>query len=306
MIDLSIDLFGKKLKNPLFLPSGIVTDIASHKNAIDAGGGLIVLKSITLSPRQGNPLPRVVKFAGGFLNSVGLTNPGLELGKKQIEEFIKQAPVPVVVSIFATSVKEFKRMAEALAEINPFALELNLSCPNLRHESEVIISHEGKSSYQVVKEVKKVVGKLPVIAKLSPNVGKISEIARWCQEGGVDAISAINTVAPAMIIDIKKKRPTLGAKFGGMSGPAIKPIAIAKIYEIYQVVQIPILGVGGISDWRDVIEMMLAGACLVGVGSIVYLQGWGVYQKILRGLTTYLKKEKINSLKEIIGLAHKN
>ncbi len=154
-MELTINFLGKKLKNPLFLPSGIITDIPSHINAVKAGAGLVVLKSITLNPRQGNPLPRVVKFSSGFLNSVGLTNPGLKEGKKQIEQLIKKSSVPVVISIFSTNIAEFKTMAQELVQLQPFALELNLSCPNLRHETEIIISHQGKSSYQAVKEVKK-------------------------------------------------------------------------------------------------------------------------------------------------------
>lgn len=305
-MDLTINFLGKKLENPLFLPSGIVTDIPSHTNAIKAGAGLVVLKSITLKPRMGNPLPRVVKFSAGFLNSVGLSNPGLKEGKKQIEQLLKKSSVPIVISIFSTNIAEFKKMAYELAQLGPFALELNLSCPNLKHETEIIISHQGKSSYQAVKEVKKVVGKRPVFAKLSPNVEKIAEIAKWCQEGGADAIAVINTVAPAMVIDIKKRKPALGAKVGGVSGPAIKPIAIRCIYEIYQAVNIPILGMGGVTSWQDTVEMMMAGATLVGVGSAVYLKGWSVFEAIIEGVKNFLKEENLKDVKSLIGLAHQN
>ncbi|MFN4212667.1 MAG: dihydroorotate dehydrogenase [Microgenomates group bacterium] len=305
-MDLSINFFGEKLKNPLFLPSGIVTDIPSHINAIRAGAGLVVLKSITLKPRVGNPLPRIVKFSSGFLNSVGLTNPGLKEGIKQISQLMKKSTTPLVVSIFSTSIKEFVVMAEEILEIKPFALELNLSCPNLRHETNIIISHQGKSSFEAVRAVKRLVGKMPVFAKLSPNVENISEIAKWCQEGGADAISAINTVAPAMVIDIKKKQPMLGAKVGGVSGPAIKPIAIRCVYEIYQAVNIPIIGMGGVTSWQDAVEMMMAGATLVGVGSAVYLKGWAVYQQIIEGIKKFLKRENFKEIKSLIGLAHQN
>lgn len=305
-MELTINFLGKKLKNPLFLPSGIITDIPSHINAVKAGAGLVVLKSITLNPRQGNPLPRVVKFSSGFLNSVGLTNPGLKEGKKQIEHLIKKSSVPVVISIFSTNIAEFKTMAQELVQLQPFALELNLSCPNLRHETEIIISHQGKSSYQAVKEVKKVVGRLPVFAKLSPNVEKIGEIAKWCQEGGADAISAINTVAPGMLIDIERRKPALGAKIGGVSGPAIKPIAIRCLYEIYQAVDIPILAMGGVSSWRDAVEMMMAGATLVGVGSAVYIKGWRIFEEITAELEKYLKEKNLKNITSLIGVAHQN
>ena len=305
-MDLTINFLGKKLKNPLFLPAGIFTDIPSHINALKAATGLVVLKSITLNPRVGNPFPRIVKFSSGFLNSVGLTNPGLEEGKKQIAELIKKSSVPIVISIFSTSIFEFKKMAQELLPLNPFALELNLSCPNLRHETNIIISHQGKSSFKAVKEVKKVVGKLPVFAKISPNVTSISEIAKWCEDAGANAISAINTVAPTMVIDIKKKKPTLGAKIWGISGPAIKPIAVRCVWEIYQTISIPILGMGGVSIWQEAVKMMLAGATLVGVGSAVYLKGWQVHQEIIEGLKKYLNEENLKDIKSLIGLAHQH
>lgn len=303
-MNLSISLFGKKLKNPLFLPSGIITDIKAHKIAWEAGVGLITLKSITLQPREGNPYPRMVKFSCGYLNSIGLKNPGFIQGKKQIKEFINNSPIPIVISIYGASIEEFKIMAKDITDLKPFALELNFSCPNVKNKFGEMFAHQGKSSYQIVKEVKKIIGEIPLIAKLSPNIANIKEIAKACEDAGVSAISAINTVFPTMLIDIYRKKPILGAKFGGMSGPAIKPIAIAKIWEIYEVVKIPILGMGGVESWQDAVEMMMAGAALVGVGSGVYRKGWEIYKEILKGIEIYLKKEKIKSVEKIIGLAH--
>lgn len=303
-MNLKIKLFNRRLENPLFLPSGIINDIPGHQLAIDAGAAAVVLKSITLEPREGNPIPRVAKYEYGILNSVGLKNPGLKEGKKQIKIFLKQAKIPVIVSVFAASVKEFKKLVAEIAEIKPFAIELNLSCPNVEGEFGEMISNKSDSSYQVVRSVKKEAGKIPLITKLSPNVDQIGEIAKACEEAGASAIAAINTVAPSMVIDIYKRKPILGAKKGGLSGPGIRPVAIAKIFEIYEAVKIPILGMGGVEKWQDTVEMMMAGATLVGVGSSVYLRGYKIYKEIIAGMKDFLVKEKIKNINSLIGVAH--
>ena len=283
---------------------GIINEIAGHKMAIDAGAGCVVLKSITLEAREGNPIPRVAKYEYGILNSYGLRNPGLKEGKKQIKDFIKKIKEPVVISVFATNVKDFKKLVGEMSELKPFAIEVNLSCPNVEGEFGQMLSNKSDSSYQVIRGVKKEAGKIPLIAKLTPNVDNIGEIAKACEEAGADAIAAINTVAPSMVIDINKRKPILGMKKGGLSGPGIRPVAIAKIYEIYEAVKIPILGMGGVEKWQDAVEMMMAGATLVGVGSSVYLRGYKIYQEILTGLKEFMKKEKIIDIKKIIGAAH--
>jgi len=303
-MSLSISLFGKKLKNPLFLPSGIINDIADHRLAVEAGVGCLVLKSITIEKREGNPLPRIIKFDCGFINSVGLRNPGLFEAKKQIKDFLKKYKTPTIISVFANSISDFQRLVNIFAELFPFAIELNLSCPNVANEFGEMLSTKTKMVYQVTKTVKKEAGKIKIICKLSPNVENIGEVAKAAEEAGADAISAINTLASGMVIDIKRRKPILGAKKGGISGKAIKPLAIAKIYEIYEAVKIPILGMGGVSCFEDVVEMMMAGATLVGVGSAVYTKGWGVYQEILTGLKKFLREEKIDKIEKIIGAAH--
>ena len=303
-MDLKIKLFNKELENPLFLPSGIINEIAGHKMAVDAGAGSVVLKSITINRREGNPIPRVAKYDYGIINSVGLRNPGLKEGKKQIKDFIKKTKTPVIVSVFATTVKDFRKLVSETAELKPYAIEINLSCPNVEGEFGQMISNKNDSSQEIIKGVKKEAGKIPLIAKLTPNVDPISEVAKACESAGVDAIAAINTIAPSMIIDINKRKPILGMKKGGLSGPGIRPVAIAKIYEIYEAVRIPIIGMGGVEKWQDAIEMMMAGATLVGVGSAVYLRGYRIYQEILLGLEEFMKKEKITDIKQLIGAAH--
>ena len=303
-MELEINLFGKKLKNPLFLPSGIINNIPDHKIAIEAGVGLLVLKSITIEKREGNPAPQVIKFACGTINSVGLRNPGLIEGRKQIKEFLEKYKTPTIISVFAASAADFQKLVSQMTELSPFAIELNLSCPNVVDEYGEMISTKIRTVNKITYLAKKEAGKIPIICKLSPNVDNIGEVAKACEEAGADAISAINTVAPGMIIDIYKRKPILGAKKGGISGPAIKPIAIAKIYEIYEAVKIPILGMGGVEKWQDTIEMMMAGARLVGVGSAVYHHGYKIYQEITEGIKKFLKEENISDVKKIIGIAH--
>lgn len=303
-MDLSINLFGKKLKNPLFLPSGIIGDISSHKIAVKAGAGLVVLKSITKEKREGNPLPHLAKFSAGFINSVGLRNPGLREAKIEIKKFLQSYNTPTVVSVFAADVSSFLLLVSQLAPLSPFAFELNLSCPNVIDEFGTMLSEKKEIVKKVIKAVKKEVTKIPIIAKLSPNVENIGELAKVCEEAGADAISAINTLASGMLIDIKKRKPILGAKKGGISGEAIKPLAIAKVYEIYEAVKIPILGIGGVSTWQDAVALMMAGARMVGIGSAVYNKGYQVFSEILHGLKKFLKEEKIEKVEEIIGKAH--
>lgn len=292
-------------KNPLILPSGIIQEIPAHIKAEKAGAGGITTKTLTVRPRQGNPLPWIIKYDCGYLNSVGLRNPGLKEGVKQLEKLITTTKIPVIVSIFAVSIKEFKELAEAVEEIRPTFIELNLSCPNTTNELGQPLGMGVESTMKVVKTVKKSIdSKIKLIAKLSPNVQNIKEIARAAQTAGVNAISAINTVGPGMVIDINKRRPLLGNKEGGLSGPGIKPIAIRCIYDIFEAVNIPIIGMGGISTWQDAAEMMMAGASLVGVGSAIYFQGYKVFEEIKRGINSFLIKEKYGNVSKLVGLAH--
>lgn len=303
---LCIDYCGVSFPNPLILPSGIAQEIPrDHDRYIKAGLGGITTKSLTIEPREGNPIPRVVKYEQGFLNSVGLRGPGLERGVPLIDEFIKTSPVPVIVSVFATTIKDFQRLAEAFLPVIKTAMfELNLSCPNVEDDMGKPLGLGPESSRATVKAVKKIMGKIPVLAKLTPNVPNIAEVAKACEEGGADGIVAINTAGPGMIIDIIRRKPVLGAKRGGVSGPAIRPITVRCVYDIYEAVKIPIIGMGGVTSRQDVIEMMMAGATLVGVGSATYFKGIGVFEEIKTGLREYMEKEGIKSLKEIIGAAH--
>jgi dihydroorotate dehydrogenase (NAD+) catalytic subunit len=305
MTTLSVSYCGVKFPNPIILPSGIAQEIPKdHERAIAAGVGGITTKSLTIEPREGNPIPRVIRHNQEILNSVGLKGPGLEKGKPLIKDFIKTSSVPVIVSVFAVTVKDFERFAREFCPLKPALFELNLSCPNVEDEFGACLATGKDSSAKVVAAVKKIAGKIPVLAKLTPNVTNIGEVAKACEDAGADGIVAINTVGPGMVIDIKTKKPILGAKRGGVSGQGIKPIAIRCIYDIYESVKIPIIGMGGVSSWEDTVEMMMAGATLVGVGSATYFKGMKVYEEIKQGLTDYMQKEKIASLKELVGVAH--
>lgn len=305
MADLSIKFSGVDFDNPFILPSGIITEIPDHKRAIEAGVGGLTLKSLTFEKRDGNPLPRVWKFDCGMINSVGLRNAGIEKGTEEIKVFLQEYKnIPIIVSLFATRIKEFLSLVEKIVPLKPHFIELNLSCPNVDDEFGKPLGMEKGAAGEIVRAVKKISGKIPVLAKLSPNVNDIADIARSCEAEGADGIVAINTVGPGMIIDIGKKKPVLGAKKGGVSGPAILPVAVRCVYEIYDAVKIPIIGMGGVTKWQDVVEMMMAGATFVGVGTATYTKGMKVYEELKQGLSDYMEKESIKKLKEIIGKAH--
>ena len=305
MSDLSVNFCGVKFDNPYILPSGIITEIPEHKRAIEAGVGGVTLKSLTFEKREGNPLPRVWKYDCGMINSVGLRNAGIEKGSEEIAIFLKEhKEIPIIVSLFATKIKEFLNLVEKVVPLNPAFLELNLSCPNVEDEFGESLGMEKGAANGIVREVKKISQKIPVLAKLSPNVGSVVEIARACEEAGADGLVAINTVGPGMIIDINKRKPVLGAKKGGVSGPAILPVTVRCVYEIFEAVKIPIIGMGGVAKWQDVIEVILAGASLIGVGTATYLKGMKVYDELKNGLSDYMEKEQIKNLKELVGVAH--
>jgi len=302
---LSVTFCGVTFSNPIVLPSGIAQQIPKdHEVMIKAGVGGITTKSLTPKPREGNPIPRVVKYEHGFLNSVGLKGPGMVKGKELIADFLKTSPVPVIVSVFATSIKDFEKFAREFAPLNPPLFELNLSCPNVEDDMGKALGVGCASASAAVKAVKKIMPKTPVLAKLTPNVPNIADVAKGCEQAGADGIVAVNTYSPGMLIDIRTKKPMLGAKSGGLSGPAVFPLALNAIYNIYDAVKIPIIGMGGVTTWQDTVQMMMAGASLVGVGSAIYFKGFGVFDEIKTGLREYMAKDNIKDLKEIVGAAH--
>jgi dihydroorotate dehydrogenase (NAD+) catalytic subunit len=300
---LVVEIAGLKLSNPTMLAAGILgMTSASLKEATNRGAGAVVTKSIGLRPREGYPNPTVTQVACGLLNAMGLPNPGIDEFKEEIKE-AKQSEtrVPLIVSIYGFSTSEFVKVAKVAAEAGADALELNVSCPHVK-ETGAEIGQNKDLVAEVVREVKTNVEK-PVFVKLTANVADVVGVAKGAVEAGADALVAINTVR-AMAIDVETARPILANKIGGLSGPAIKPIAVRCVYEIYREVGVPIVGCGGITSWRDAVEFMLAGASAVQIGTAIATRGLGVFKSITRGINVYLKRKGFRSVKEIVGLSH--
>jgi len=291
-----------KLANPTMLAAGILGMSSTFfKRVADAGAGAIVTKSIGLKARKGYANPTLVEVPCGILNAMGLPNPGIKNFVKEIAE-AKKIDVPIVVSIFGFSADEFAIVAKEAAKNGADALELNVSCPHVE-KAGAEIGQKPQLVADVVKKVKKTVN-IPVIAKLTPNVDDICEVATAAADAGADAITAVNTVR-AMAIDLETMRPILANKIGGLSGAAIKPIALRCVFEIYPMVKVPVIGCGGITSWQDAVEFLLAGASAVQIGTAIALKDVEVFRAVSRGINLYLRGKNFDNVKEIIGLAHK-
>jgi dihydroorotate dehydrogenase (NAD+) catalytic subunit len=296
---LSVKVCGMRLKNPTILASGILSSSGSSlKRVAKSGAGAVVTKSIGVEPREGHKNPTVIEIHNGLLNAIGLANPGYKEFRREIE-VAKQGGVPVIGSVFGFTSEEFVEVAKAMQSYGVAAIELNLSCPNIEEASYYGQSPE--LSFEVVKAVKKSV-KIPVIAKLSANVSDIVEIAKACEEAKCDAITAINTIK-AMKIDIKTKKPVLGNKIGGLSGPSIKPIAVRCVYEIARETSVDIIGCGGVTSGEDAIEFLMAGARAVQIGTGVLYKDVSVFRKVSREIEAFMKQEGYKNLEELIGVA---
>ncbi|MCS7123921.1 MAG: dihydroorotate dehydrogenase [Candidatus Bathyarchaeota archaeon] len=301
---LRVELAGLSLANPTMLASGILGYSAETlKSVVEGGAGAVVTKSVGLNPRSGYVNPTVVQVACGLINAVGLPNPGIEAFTRDIREAKAVLKVPLIVSVYGFSFEEYAVVAEKAVKSGADAVELNVSCPHVK-ETGVEIGQNPEILAKVVGKVKGVVGK-PVFVKLSPNVADIAEMAEAAVKAGADAITAINTVK-AMAINIETAKPILSNKRGGLSGPAIKPIAVRCVYDIYERVKVPIIGCGGITSWRDAVEFILAGASAIQIGTAIALKGQGVFRSVIRGIDAYLKRKGFRSVKEIVGLAHRN
>ena len=297
--DLSLNLCGIDMANPIVTCSGTSGNGREFARFLDLNLlGAFTAKSITLDKRPGNPTPRIAECTGGILNSIGIQSKGVEHFIQEDLPFLKQYSVPVIVSISATHQEDYARLAEILDQEDGIkALEVNISCPNLEAGGSSF-GADPELSGRIIKQVKDRT-QLPVIAKLTPNVNDITLIARSVEANGADAVSLINTVA-GMAIDIHSRRPKLGNVIGGLSGPAIKPIAIKKVWDTYRSVSIPIIGMGGINSWEDVIEFILAGSSAVGVGTGLFRNPL-VVMDILEGITAFMKENGIERLDSLRG-----
>lgn len=303
MVDLSVELSGLKLDNPIIPASGTFGFGYEFAKFYDINMlGSISLKGTTKEERFGNPTPRIAECTSGLINSVGLQNPGIDnVIKYQIPELDKYYNKKVIANISGFSLDEYKYCCEKIDKCDKVGIiEVNISCPNV-HNGGMAFGTDAKNAAEVTKEIKKVTTK-PIYIKLTPNVTNIVEIAKACEDAGADGISMINTLL-GMRINPKTKKPIIANKMGGFSGPAIFPVALRMIYQVYEAVNIPIIGMGGVASAKDVIEMMLAGASAVQVGAS-NLKNPYACKEIIEDLPVQMEKYNIKSLKEIIGGAH--
>jgi dihydroorotate dehydrogenase (NAD+) catalytic subunit len=301
---LSTRLAGLKLKNPTALASGILGySVESLQRIAEAGAGAVVTKSVGLTPRVGYPNPTVVQASSGLINAMGLPNPGIESYSGEIRHAKTVLAVPLIVSVYGFSAEEYAEVAKAAVAAGADAVELNVSCPHVK-ETGSEIGQNPVVLKDTVRKVKAAVHK-PVIVKLSPNVTDIVQFAQAAADAGADALTAINSVR-AIAIDVETAQPILSNKRGGLSGPAVKPIALRCVYDISEKVRSPVIGCGGITTWQDAVEFLLAGASAIQIGTAIALKDPEVFTTINRGITAYLKKKKLRSVKEIVGQAHCN
>jgi len=290
-----------RLKNPTILASGI---LGVTKESVDrigkSGAGAVTLKSLCHEERLGNSNPTMFGYDDVFLNAVGLPGQGIESAMKDFGR-LDNLSVPVIGSIYGYKIEQFGEVAKKMASLKPAMIEVDISCPHLDYGKPY---HADQAlTAKVTSIVKKNSGKIPVSIKLSPNVHDIKEIAHAAEKAGADAITAINT-ATGMVIDIDARKPILANRSGGVSGPALKPIAVRCVYEIYETVKIPIIGTGGVTYGKDAIEMVMAGATGIGIGTGIFYRGIDVFKKVCGEMEQWMKKNKVKNLDEIRGCAH--
>ncbi len=302
MMNLKVKIANVEFQNPLTVASGTFWYQPEYYSDDEMRKfGAIIPKTVTLHAQEGNPPPRVAETPSGMLNAIGIENGGIDDFITNKLPGLVRTGVPVIPSILGHDEKEFVELAQRFSGLEGVvALEVNLSCPNLR--KKVLIAQDAELTRHTIQKIKKAT-KLPVIAKLTPNVTDIKLIARAAQDGGADALSLINTLS-AMAIDIKKRKPVLGNISGGLSGPAIRPVAVRMVYEAFKTVKIPIIGMGGIVDARDALEFIMAGATMVAVGTMNFVDPLAPF-KVIEGLEEYLKANGIDDIRDLIGIAHK-
>jgi dihydroorotate dehydrogenase (NAD+) catalytic subunit len=298
---LEVEICQIKMKNPTMLAAGVMGSMSASLNwAARSGAGAVVTKSFGQEPNKGYPNPTTVEVEGGIINAIGLSNPGVEVFKEELEKL--EGNVPQIASIYGSTPEEFSQIANSVDDLVD-ALELNVSCPHAMEGCGAAIGQDPDLTTKIVKAVKKSV-KSPVIVKLTPNVTDIVEIAQAAEIGGADALTLINSLGPGMRIDLETANPILSNRFGGMSGPAIKPVALRCVYQVHQAVELPIMGVGGIMEYQDVVEFLYAGASCVQIGTAVMYHGLDVFREITSGLEKFMTRKGYQNVEEMVGLAH--
>ena len=306
---LEVQLCGVRLPNPLVLASGILgTEAELMARVARAGAGGITAKSCGPLPRAGHPNPTVLAWEHGLINAVGLANPGVEAEVEELARaraLLRPLGAALIASIFADTVESFARVAARVADAGPDLVEVNISCPNVHDEFGTPFAADAGAASEVTAAVREAVnGRAPVLVKLSPGVTEIAAIARAVAAAGADGITAINTLS-GMIVDVHARRPVLANQTGGLSGPAIRPLAVRCVYEIYRAVELPIVGTGGVSSGRDAVEMIMAGATAVGVGSAVYQGGPETFRRIGDEMAALMDELGYNRVEQMVGAAHR-
>lgn len=297
-MNMSVNIAGVEWKNPVTVASGTFGSGAEYSEFTDLNKlGAVTTKGVANVPWPGNPTPRVAEVYGGMLNAVGLQNPGIELFCKRDIPFLKQYDTKIIVNVCGHSTEEYVEVVKRLADEPVDMLEINISCPNVK-EGGIAFGQDPKAVEAITSEMKKY-AKQPIIMKLSPNVTDITEMARAAEAGGADAVSLINTIT-GMKIDVNRRKFVLANKTGGMSGPAIHPVAVRMVYQTAQAIKIPIIGMGGIMTAEDAIEMILAGSTAISVGTANFVNP-KTTMEIVDGIQKYMEKYHVNDIKELIG-----
>lgn len=298
MTDTKVTLAGVELKNPVMTASGTFGSGAEYSEFYDLGAlGAVVTKGVANVPWPGNPTPRIAETKSGMLNAIGLQNPGLDVFVKRDIPFLKQFDTKIVVNVCGKTIEDYCGVVERLSHEPVDLLEINVSCPNVK-EGGIAFGQNPKALESITREVKKYAGQ-PVIMKLSPNVTDITEMARAAEAGGADVLSLINTLT-GMKIDIRRRTFALANRTGGLSGPAIKPVAVRMVWQTACAVKLPIIGMGGIASAEDALEFLLAGASAVAVGTANFADPFAA-KKVAQGIEQYMKEQKVEDVKELIG-----
>ena len=293
-----VTIAGVTFKNPVMTASGTFGSGMEYVQFVDLNKlGAIVTKGVANVPWPGNPTPRVAETYGGMLNAIGLQNPGVDVFIERDLEFLKKFDTPVIVNVCGKTVEDYLETVERLNETDVAMMEINVSCPNVK-EGAIAFGQKAEALFDITSKIKNV-AKKPVIMKLSPNVTDITEMAKAAEAAGADAISLINTIT-GMKIDVNRRQFVLANKTGGLSGPAIKPVAVRMVYQCANAVKIPIIGMGGIATAEDALEFIMAGATAVSVGAMNFMNPYTTIE-VVEGIEGYMRKNKVEDIKELIG-----
>ena len=293
-----VKIAGVTFKNPVMTASGTFGSGMEYSDFVDLNRlGAVVTKGVANVPWEGNPTPRVAEVYGGMLNAIGLQNPGIDVFMERDLAFLQKYDTNVIVNVCGKTVEDYLEVVERLSDTDVSMLEINVSCPNVK-EGAIAFGQKADSLYDITSQIKRK-AKQPVIMKLSPNVTDITEMAKAAEAAGADALSMINTIT-GMKIDIHRKKFVLANKTGGMSGPAVKPVAVRMVYQTAQAVKIPIIGMGGIGSAEDAIEFLLAGASAVAVGAMNFVNPYTTVE-VVEGIEAYMRQYGIENVTELIG-----